>query len=82
MENDEIKDLGREYLRKNPKENEKDVLAKLIYDDYPNKISNSKLNSLIKDKIKSDFETQNIVTLNGWILSITEARQCALFSLN
>jgi hypothetical protein len=32
-------------------------------------------------KTKDDFEQGHTVVVNGWILSQTEARQCALFSL-
>ena len=31
--------------------------------------------------IASDFENNRTVMINGWLLSITEARQCALYSL-
>ena len=31
--------------------------------------------------IRDDFEGGRTVEVNGWILSVTEARQCALFSL-
>jgi hypothetical protein len=33
------------------------------------------------DQVQRDFAEGRIVTLHGWILSVTEARQCALFSL-
>jgi hypothetical protein len=35
----------------------------------------------ISSVIHDDFEKGRTVVLNGWILSLTEARQCALFSL-
>jgi len=35
----------------------------------------------IDQKIKEDFEKGDVVTVKGWILSVTEARQCALFAL-
>ena len=35
----------------------------------------------LERRIKEDYETGNIVTIEGWILSATEGRQCALFSL-
>jgi hypothetical protein len=31
--------------------------------------------------VRADFERGRTVVIDGWILSITEARQCALFSL-
>ena len=37
--------------------------------------------SFINDSINYDFESGNSVVVNGWVLSLTEARQCALYSL-
>jgi hypothetical protein len=34
----------------------------------------------LEEKIKEDFMTGKTVLVDGWILSLTEARQCALFS--
>jgi hypothetical protein len=31
--------------------------------------------------VRRDFETGRTILVNGWVLSVTEARQCALFSL-
>jgi len=31
--------------------------------------------------VRRDFATGGTVLVNGWVLSVTEARQCALFSL-
>ena len=80
MDTDELDKLGTEYLIKFPFESEEDVLLKLIFAKYPDEISALKLESLIKEKIEIDFETNNVVILNGWILSKTEARMCALYS--
>jgi hypothetical protein len=35
----------------------------------------------VRELVQRDFEAGRIVTVDGWILSATEARQCALFSL-
>lgn len=80
MDTDELEKLGTEYLIKFPFESEEDVLLKLIFAKYPDEISALKLESLIKEKVEIDFETNDVVILNGWILSKTEARQCALYS--
>ena len=32
--------------------------------------------------VKTDYANGDIVTIKGWVLSRTEARQCALFSLD
>jgi hypothetical protein len=35
----------------------------------------------IERQVRDDFATGRIVVVDGWVLSATEARQCALFSL-
>jgi len=45
-------------------------------DTPPNKIF-----ATLDKAIQEDFDSGNIMILQGWVLSVTEARQCALFSL-
>jgi hypothetical protein len=35
----------------------------------------------IDDRIRDDFAAGRTVLVDGWVLSVTEARQCALYSL-
>jgi hypothetical protein len=35
----------------------------------------------IDDQIRDDFTAGRTVVVDGWVLSVTEARQAALFSL-
>lgn len=35
----------------------------------------------LADQARADFDAGYTVVVNGWILSVTEARQCAIFSL-
>ena len=41
----------------------------------------TEINSILKEQVQHDYATGNTVIVNGWVLSVTEARQCALFSL-
>lgn len=34
-----------------------------------------------EDPVRADFEAGRVIVVRGWLLSRTEARQCALFSL-
>lgn len=43
--------------------------------------SSDEITTEIDKKITNDYQINKIVTLDGWVLSRTEARQCALFSL-
>jgi hypothetical protein len=31
--------------------------------------------------VDGDFAAAHVVVVNGWVLSVTEARQCALYSV-
>lgn len=76
---DTIKLIGSNYLRQVPKENNKQMLKNLILENISS--SNSNLEKVIESQIKEDFETENSVMVDGWVLSMTEIRQCALYSL-
>jgi hypothetical protein len=63
-----IRNIGSQYLTNFPSEKSERSLVKLL------KTKPS------EDTITSDFKNGNIVIVDGWILSVTEARQCALAS--
>lgn len=81
-----IEYLGELYKKSNPEESKYDVLISLLvsetFEGEGNKVKGIKaIQKMLKLKIRNDFENNNIVVLDGWILSRTEARQCALFTL-
>ncbi len=83
---DIVEKLGELYKKSVPEESEYEVLVRLLKSkDSDSKIGDIKgekaIQKMLKQKITTDFENDNIVVLDGWILSKTEARQCALFSL-
>jgi hypothetical protein len=74
---------GRAYRKEHPIENNKNKLTALL-------LANSKLSvtansehirDMLVDKVKNDFKTGKTAMVLGWVLSVTEARECALFSL-
>ena len=77
-------ELGTAYRDMNRSENDKEKLATLILEDSVGNLftpaSEADAMLIIQENIARDFKHGNIVKLNGWILSTTEARQCALFS--
>ncbi len=82
-----IRELGRDYRSQMPTESEAGKLAELLSTDYSgDKISSSSDDSFIQhfmnQKINYDFEKGNTVIVNGWVLAVTEARQCALLYAN
>jgi len=80
-----IRTLGWAYLKLKPEEMKQDVLLNDLLPGRPqfDFLENQDLTtaeSEIEKQIKRDFDTDKIVVVQGWVLSITEARQCAYFS--
>jgi hypothetical protein len=69
-----IHKIGTDYRATTPAEAHEDVLTQLLSTggDQTNQLNN---------KVKADFAAGRIVTLEGYVISVTEARQCALFSI-
>jgi uridylate kinase len=82
-----LKEIGMAYHGQMATEANADKLASLLLTDSAgHPISSTSDNTFIQDllskKIEQDFEKGSIVIVKGWILSVTEARQCALLFLN
>ena len=82
-----IKEIGTNYRQKYHDESDADRLASLLLTDSNHKMipmntADAVIHSLLEGKIKKDFEVGNTVVIKGWILSKTEAQQCALFSFS
>lgn len=82
-----LKEIGMAYRAQTVSESDADKLAALLLTDSAGRPVASAhdpsfIQSLMSKKISHDFEAGNIVIVKGWILSITEARQCALLFLN
>jgi len=75
-----IKEVGKSYLQKSPQENSEDKLVQLLANNS-NTTDEKAIHEYLDKTIRNDFETGNTITVKGWVLAITEARQCALFSL-
>src|SRR5258705_13706123 len=81
-----IRMLGRAYLKLKPDETKNDMLLNDLLHEKAHKLFLKKQDILIAEsqiekRIKQDFDTDNIVVVQGWVLSVTEARQCAFFSM-
>ena len=71
--------IGKLYQKQHPDENSERNLVSLLLDSLSTE--NGSIELSIAKRINEDFKTASIVTLDGWILSTTEGRQCALYSL-
>ena len=81
-----IHEIGEAYQKQVSNENNKATLVKLLAMDINgNPIDESADSALVASqlakKIQQDFQQDKTVVVDGWVLSRTEARQCALFSL-
>lgn len=71
--------IGKLYQKQHPDEKSERNLVSLLSDSLSTE--NGSIELSIARRIKEDFKTASIVTIDGWILSTTEGRQCALYSL-
>ncbi len=72
-ETKEIQAIGKEYVKQTPDEQSARKLVNLLSD-------RSSDASTLENEIAQDFRSGKTVMVDGWILSVTEARQCALSS--
>jgi len=73
--------IGTQYRTARPKENTdaalRDAISSSQHRAFPWIRSRS-----IDEQVRDDFAAGRTVVVNGWVLSETEARQCALYSLS
>ena len=70
--------IGNQYRVQYVDENSEQVLAKKLVHNLSG--SGEQMIKSLNQKIKEDFEEDNTILIDGWILSKTEARRCALLS--
>ena len=72
-------EIGRAYCEKFPSESEIDrLVGKLLADPS---VDVGGVKASLDRRSQVDFAEGQVVQVSGWILSRTEARQCALYSL-
>src|SRR5258706_2696206 len=79
-DNSTIGMLGRAYLKLKPDESCCGTLSNdLLGDTAIDVVSDQDMSIFelqIEKKIRQDFDNSNTVILKGWVLSVTETRQC------
>jgi hypothetical protein len=68
-----LREIGTTYREATPTEGREDVLMQLLT------TGGDQTEQLIK-KVDDDFAAGRTIIVNGWVLAVTEARQCALYS--
>ena len=81
-----ITEVGNAYLEQVPSENSPESLIDQLLinsngDIIPKTADSLTLQKMMSQKIQADFDNGETVVVRGWVLSRTEARQCALYSL-
>jgi len=81
-----LRDVGRRYLARFPGEASTSVLlARLAADGARRRAASSDALEAVSEAeslAEQDFVRQQILVIDGWIISRTEARQCALLALS
>lgn len=78
-DNSTINEIGKEYRNQFSQEKyERDLVDILSNNMEVNSVTTP---IMLQEQITEDYQKGNTVMIDGWILSKTEARQCALFSL-
>jgi len=80
MDSKELKELGLVYRSLIPDESRERTVAKRLMEKLS--ADDNAFTTSLDEVIKKDFAEGNIIEVRGWILSKTEARQCALFSFS
>ncbi|MEJ1221444.1 hypothetical protein [Sediminicola sp. 1XM1-17] len=80
LEPSAIVEIGLQYRRQFPESGLEKKLEEMLGKNMD--LNNSTIEDLLENKIKRDYERGNTVMLDGWILSETEAIQCALLSIS
>lgn len=73
-----IRKIGRDYRATTKNESRDDQLTDLLTTGLD---QNKDQIQQLTTKIKADFDAGRTVTLEGYVISVTEARQCALYSI-
>lgn len=77
-----IKEAGADYLKKHAAENDQKKLSQLLLGGKdPAALSKDEIQAMLDEQVTADFKAGKVIAVSGWVMSQTEARQCALYSL-
>lgn len=79
-------EIGASYLHIAHEEAQVQKLEDLILTDQKGKkpvsLDNVIVSNWVNEQTRQDFINHRTIAINGWMISLTEARQCALLSFN
>ncbi len=73
--------LGHRYLEMFPNEESISRLSTLLFGEDLERHPANATWAALNAKVRTDFETSNIVKIDGWVLARSECRFCALVAL-
>lgn len=86
LPHEEAKLLGQRFLQQSGWTDRKQLVAELLRDILPSSrdkvAASGTLGKFVEQKSREDFADRRVVDLDGWILSDTEAKLCALYALD
>jgi len=77
---DAVRNLGQRYRESVPSESDAPRLEAAIRSSRPWTARVGAAHAPLADQVRDDFDAGRTVVVDGWLLSVTEARQCALYS--
>jgi hypothetical protein len=77
---DVVRRLGQRYRKSVPTESDATQLEAAIRASRPWAARVGVRHPPIAEQVRDDFDAGRTVVVDGWLLSVTEARQCALYS--
>jgi hypothetical protein len=75
-----IAEAGIAYRKRFTKEDDKMALSNLLIGTNASQ-DKTTIEKQLDARVLDDFKTGKTITVAGWVLSVTEARQCALYSI-
>jgi hypothetical protein len=72
-------EMGALYRNLTPGERTEEALVAVLFPKAQGTAASTV--EWVKERIRDDFREGDLVMLDGWMLSRTEARQCALYSI-
>lgn len=76
-----INEAGLAYRKTHTAEDTQEKLSQLLLGDKDAGLGKGEIQAMLDKQVTADFKQGNILVVKGWVMSVTEARQCALYSL-
>ena len=80
LDAERVREIGEQYRAQVAAEDDRDILRRLIAGPEPRRTPIWRQPSWTS-RSRQEYAQRQVVILHGWVLSLTEARQCALFTL-